>query len=227
MKKYIAYVRVSTKKQERSGLSMDAQKAIIEHYANIEQAEIIKVYLESVSGKDLSNRPKLQEAMQDCKKSGGVLVVAKLDRLSRNVKDIFTIIEQLGEGNFKSCDLPSTDTMTLSVFAGIAQRERELISIRTKLALKEKKKQGVKLGTPKNLTQEARRAGALANKKKAQETTSNKIAYSIISAYRKDGISYQKIADELNGSGLRTARGKDYQRSTVKMIYDRFLVANS
>lgn len=227
MKKYVSYVRVSTKKQERSGLSLDAQKGIIDHYANIEQRQIVKTYIESESGKAMANRPKLQEAIHYCKKYGCVLVVAKLDRLSRNVKDIFTIIEELGEGNFKSCDLPSTDTMTLSIFAGIAQRERELISIRTKLALKEKKKQGVKLGSPQNLTQQARRAGAEANRKKSQETVSNKIAYSIISSLRKEGISYEKIANELNQTGLKTARGKHYQRATVKMIYDKFSVAIS
>ena len=114
--------------------------------------------------------------------------------------------------------------MTLSIFAGLAQREREIISIRTKLALQQKKKQGAKLGSPQNLTQEARQKGADANKKKANETNSNKIAYSIISGLRKDGHSFQKITDQLNQIGLKTARGKNYQRATVSYILKNQIV---
>lgn len=221
---HVAYIRVSTKKQQKSGLGLEAQKAIIEHYTNQEQSQIIKYYIETESGKEIENRPKLQEAINFCKSQKAVLVVAKLDRLSRDVEHIFTIKKQLGD-YFKSCDLPSTDSLTLSIFAGLAQREREIISIRTKLALQQKKKQGVKLGSPQNLTQEARQKGAEANKQKARDTRSNKIALTIIESMRKDGQSFQAIADQLNQIGLKTARGKNYQRSTIKSIYDKFSVA--
>lgn len=221
---HVAYIRVSTKKQQKSGLGLEAQKAIIEHYSNQEQAKIIKYYIETESGKEMENRPQLQEAISFCKSQKAVLVVAKLDRLSRDVEHIFTIKKQLGD-YFKSCDLPSTDSLTLSIFAGLAQREREIISIRTKLALQEKKKQGVKLGSPQNLTQEARQKGAEANKQKAKDTRSNKIAITLIDSMRKDGQTYQAIADQLNHIGLKTARGKEYKRSTVKMINDKVSVA--
>jgi DNA invertase Pin-like site-specific DNA recombinase len=224
MANHVAYIRVSTKKQQKSGLGLEAQKAIIEHYAKQEQSQIIKFYIETESGKEIENRPQLQEAINFCKTQKAVLVVAKLDRLSRDVEHIFTIKKQLGD-YFKSCDLPSTDSLTLSIFAGLAQREREIISIRTKLALQQKKKQGVKLGNPQNLTQEARQKGAEANKTKAQATKSNKIALTIIESMRKEGSSYQAIADQLNQIGLSTARGKKYQRSTIKSIYDKFSVA--
>ena len=223
MASHVAYIRVSTKKQEKSGLGLEAQKAIIEHYINQEQSQIIKYYIETESGKEIENRPQLQEAINFCRTQKAVLVVAKLDRLSRDVEHIFAIKKQLGD-YFKSCDLPSTDSLTLSIFAGLAQREREIISIRTKLALQQKKKQGAKLGSPQNLTQEARQKGADANKKKANETNSNKIAYSIISGLRKDGHSYQKVADQLNQIGLKTARGKNYQRATVSYILKKTLV---
>lgn len=214
---YVAYIRVSTKKQEKSGLGLEAQKAIIEHYTSQEQSQIIKYYIETESGKEIENRPQLQEAIIFCRTQKAVLVVAKLDRLSRDVEHIFAIKKQLGD-YFKSCDLPSTDSLTLSIFAGLAQREREIISIRTKLALQQKKKQGIKLGSPQNLTQEARQKGAEANKRKAKETNSNKIAYSIISGLRKDGHSYQEITNQLNKLGLKTARGKNYQKATIRLI---------
>jgi DNA invertase Pin-like site-specific DNA recombinase len=226
MADYIAYIRVSTKKQERSGLSFEAQQAIISHYAGQEQAQVIKTYIETESGKEMENRPKLQEAINFCMANKAVLVVAKLDRLSRDVEHIFKIKKQLGD-YFKSCDLPSTDSMTLSVFAGLAQREREINSIRTKLALREKKKQGIKLGSPQNLTQEARQRGADANKAKAQAINTNKIAYSIIKSMRKEGLSYQNIANELNKTGLQTARGSQYQRATVRNIEKYFTASKS
>jgi DNA invertase Pin-like site-specific DNA recombinase len=218
-------MRVSTQSQSKSGLGLEAQKAIIDHYSKIEGAEIVKEFVEVESGKAMANRPKLNEAINYCLQNGCYLIVAKLDRLSRDVEHIFKIQKQLGN-RFVSCDLPSTDSLTLSIFAGLAQREREIISIRTKLALQQKKKQGYVLGKPENLTYENRKAGALTNKRIAQETVSNKIAFSIIAALRKDGRTFQDIADELNKTGLKTARDKQYQRMTVKLIYDRFSVAN-
>lgn len=214
MKKYVCYYRVSTKGQEKSGLGLQAQKGIIEHYAIIDKAEIVKEYTETQSGKYIENRPILKEAINYCKKNGCMLVVAKLDRLSRNVKDVFTIQEQLGE-QFKSCDLPSTDTLTLSIFAGIAQRERELISIRTKLALRAKKDRGEKLGIIKNLTSEGRALGTNRAKENARNHPSNKIARELISKYRAEGYSFQEIANKLNENGLKTVTGKEYKKGTI------------
>ncbi|MFK7983226.1 MAG: recombinase family protein, partial [Saprospiraceae bacterium] len=138
MKNYIAYYRVSTEKQKKSGLGLESQKAIIQHFSEIDKATIVKEFTETESGKAIDNRPQLQQAINYCLKNGYTLIVAKLDRLSRDVEHIFQIKKKLGK-LFISCDLPNTDSLTLSIFAGIAQRERELISIRTKLALKAKK----------------------------------------------------------------------------------------
>jgi DNA invertase Pin-like site-specific DNA recombinase len=220
MKKYIAYLRVSTKAQEKSGLGLLAQRAIIAHYAKIEGAEIAKEHIESESGKEMDNRPVLEMAINDCLKEDAILVVAKLDRLSRDVEHIFKIQKQLGE-RFKSCDLPTTDALTLSIFAGLAQREREIISIRTKVALQAKKAQGVKLGNPEHLTQEARDKGVAAIKAKAKANTHNRVASALIDKCKKENKTLQAIADELNQHGFKTSQGKRFNPISVSRLFRR------
>ncbi len=220
MKKYIPYLRVSTKKQKRSGLGLEAQRAIIEHYTQVDGAELGKEFIETESGKDIENRPILKEAIKYCLKNGFTLVVAKLDRLSRDVEHIFSIHKKMN-GLFKSCDLPTTDSLTLSIFAGLAQREREIISIRTKQALKAKKEQGVILGKTENFNDEVRRLGAKVRQDKARSNPSNRGATTLIRHCRAKGLSFQAIADELNTNGFLTVTGKQYRKATVKMLFDR------
>ena len=220
MKKYVSYLRVSTQKQKKSGLGLEAQKAIIEHFAGLDKAEIVGEFLETESGKDIENRPVLKQAIAFCNQHGYALIVAKLDRLSRDVEHIFKIQKQLGE-RFKSCDLPSTDSLTLSIFAGLAQREREIISIRTKQALKAKKEQGVTLGKPENFSIEGRRAGAASRRETAEQHPHNKRALSLILRCRANGLSFSETAQELNANGFLTVRGKPYQKATVKVLFDR------
>jgi len=120
MKNYVAYLRVSTQEQKKSGLGIEAQREIIRHYATIDGVEIHQEYVEAESGKETDNRPILQEAVEFCKVHDCILVVAKLDRLSRDVEHIFRLQKQLGD-RFKSCALPNSDSLTLSIFAGLAQ----------------------------------------------------------------------------------------------------------
>lgn len=213
MKKYIAYLRVSTKGQERSGLGLEAQRAIIKHFIDLEESLIIREVLEAESGKDIDNRPGLTDAIQECEKMGYTLIVAKLDRLSRNVEHIFRIHNRLGD-LFRSCDLPTTDSLTLSIFAGLAQREREIISIRTKQALAAKKAKGEKLGTVKNLNRNGRKAGNLVVKEKA--IRKNQMAKSFVS--KCDGMTLAAIAQELNNNGFKTSQGKKFHKTTVKRL---------
>lgn len=220
MKKYVSYLRVSTQEQKKSGLGLEAQRAIVAHYAGVDQAQIVQEFLETESGKDIENRPVLKQAIKFCNENDHTLIVAKLDRLSRDVEHIFKIQKQLGE-RFKSCDLPSTDSLTLSIFAGLAQREREIIGIRTRQALKAKKEQGVKLGKPENFTHLGRQAGAATRRETAHAHPHNKRALSLIRLCRAKGLSFEKIATELNESGFVTVRGKSYQKATVKMLFDR------
>ncbi len=210
MKQYISYLRVSTKGQEKSGLGLEAQRAIIDHYTSMEESVILREIIEAESGKDITNRPGLTQAIQDCESFGYTLIVAKLDRLSRNVEHIFRINNRLGK-QFRSCDLPTTDSLTLSIFAGLAQREREIISIRTRQALAAKKARGEKLGTVENLNRQGRKAGV--STIKAQAAIKNKMAKSFIS--KCQGMTLEAIATELNNNGFRTSQGKLFHKTTV------------
>ena len=213
-------MRVSTKGQERSGLGLEAQRAIIQHFAKIDNAEIVKEFVESESGKEIENRPTLRGAIQFCQNNRFILVVAKLDRLSRNVEHIFKLQNILGD-LFKSCDLPSTDSLTLSIFAGLAQREREIISIRTKLALKAKKDRGDKLGKPENLTTEGRRLGVAKMKEKAKQNTNNRRAKTLIIKCKNEGMTLEQTAKELNNNGFLTSTGKKFHKTSVMRLYNQ------
>ena len=223
IKNYVTYYRVSTKKQKRSGLGLESQKAIIEHFSELDKATIVKEYVEAESGKEIINRPKLQQAINYCLDNNCVLIVAKHDRRSRDVEYIFQLKKKLDK-IFISCDLPNTDSLTLSIFAGIAQRERELISIRTKSALKAKKKRGAKLGKPKNFSKKGRQIGSIKTSERAKQNPNNKRALSLIIRCRNEGMSYRKIADELNKNSFTTSKGKEYQYSTVRTLYHRNLL---
>jgi DNA invertase Pin-like site-specific DNA recombinase len=217
MKKYVAYIRVSTNKQERSGLSFEAQRAVIEHNATSDKAEIVKEYIETESGKDIENRPQLKEAIKYCLTNDSILLVAKLDRLSRDIEHIFKIKKQLGD-KFKSCDLPDTDTVTLGIYAIFAQKEREIIGIRTKVALQAKKQRGQKLGKVENFTQAGRIAGGKARREQAQKNPRNQRAVAMAKAYRKEGYTMEAIAQQLNMNGFKTPLGKDFVKGGVSRI---------
>lgn len=144
--KYVAYYRVSTAKQGESGLGLSAQQAIINQYIN--RDDIIASFTDIKSGKTLE-REGLEEAIQLAIKEKASLVVAKHDRLSRNVVDALTTLDRLVQNgaNLVCLDLPSnTDKFTITIMFAVAERERELISIRTKNALAEKKKRGERVG---------------------------------------------------------------------------------
>lgn len=139
--KTIAYYRVSTKKQEASGLGLEAQRTMVTKTFGKPTFE----FTEIESGK-LNKRPQLALAIQKAKTEDALLVIARLDRLSRNVAFIANLMES--NVKFKCADFPEMDNLTIHIFAALAQKERELIAIRTKQALAEKKKQGIKLGCP-------------------------------------------------------------------------------
>lgn len=221
MKQYIAYLRVSTKGQARSGLGLEAQRAIIEHYARLDGAELVQEVIEAESGKGMDNRPKLQQVIRDCNQYGYTLIVAKLDRLSRDIVDTFNILKQLNQ-KLISCDIPTQngtlDSLTLAVFAGLAQRERELISIRTKQALQAKKARGTTLGSPHNLTQEAKNKAIKSIKQKAMANPNNSKARAMIAKCQKEGLTLQQTANELNQSNFKTSTGKDFHRMSVSRL---------
>lgn len=224
MKKYVVYFRVSSKEQGKSGLGLEAQQTMVNEFLKRERAtEIPPSYTEVESGKN-NNRPELRKAVNRCKEIGATLLIAKLDRLSRNVAFIFTLKEELeaAKVGFIACDLPDANTLTLSLMAALAQQERELISQRTKAALQELKKRGAKLGKPENLTDAARLKARKSIISNARENVNIRHAFHYIQPLREKGMSYQKIAEQLNKEGYRTRKGKLFFAIQVSNIYKRF-----
>lgn len=214
MKKYIAYLRVSTKRQAESGLGLDSQKSIIRHFCSGEDEEIVNEYVECYSGSSAINRPLLQQAIKECNQHGYTLVVAKVDRLSRSVEDIFQIQRILGN-KLKSCDLPSMDSLTLSIFAGLAQRELEIIRIRTKAALAEKKKRGVVLGNAKGKLPFKPSMGNDAYKENTDRFKNNPVLMAMLKQGQRDNKPLEEIASDLNENGFKTFRGGQFNKFTV------------
>lgn len=214
---YVAYYRVSTKKQESSGLGLEAQRAAV---ASFVRGRIVAEFTETESGKK-NQREQLRLAIDRAKREGAVLVIAKLDRLSRNASFIFALRDS--GVNFQCVDMPASNTLTIGIFATLAQHERELISSRTKAALEVKRSQGVKLGKPENLTDEARAKGTAGQKRRAETNENNRRASSMVAMMRSAGKNYHQIADELNRAGFLTARGHTFQPTQVRRLAERLL----
>ena len=219
MQNYVAYYRVSTKQQGESGLGLEAQKTMVKNFLKNDDVLICE-YEEVESGKN-NNRPQLLKAIEKSKSEGATLLIAKLDRLSRNAGFIFLLKDS--NVDFKCCDMPEANSLTIGIMAVLAQEERELISKRTISALQELKAKGVKLGNPKNLTPEAQKMGSEAMRLKALSNENNRKATALIVSLRNTGKTYGKIADELNTNGFKTSRGCEFTSSQVLVLYDRFL----
>lgn len=201
---YIAYLRQSTQKQEISGLGIEAQREIIRNY--LKDRKTVAEYIETESGKK-SDRPKLTEALELCRKTNSVLIVAKLDRLSRNVAFTSKLLESDVEIVF--CDFP----------------EANLISQRTKQSLKAKKARGMKLGKPENLMNNWGRAimnSNMTNHQKALDNPNNKRAVALLKSLVKEERSLSEMARILNSEGFVTAMGKEFRASQVSILLKRY-----
>lgn len=220
--KYVLYYRVSTKKQGESGLGLKAQQAYLYHF--IPKDQIVQEFTEVQSGGDFETRLVLQEALTLCQKKGYTLAIAKIDRLSRKTEDALYIYNLLG-GNLYSCDIPNLDKFTLTLFMAIADRERELISIRTKQALDAKRRE---VGEWRNSTfsEDARQKGQVRIKQKARLNPNNKRATELIALYKDKGFTLEVIAEKLNNNGFRTAKGKQFQKTTVLRLWKRYQCEN-
>lgn len=216
--KYVAYYRVSTKMQGRSGLGLDAQKAAVLSYLKNDKSLLVAEFEEIESGKN-DDRVGLANAIDFCKRNKATLVIAKLDRLSRNASFIFKLKDS--NVDFICCDLPEANTLTIGIFATLAQHERELISKRTKAALQALKERGIKLGKPENLTTEGRKKAHAANRLKAANNENNKRALAMVCEYKKQGMTLQAIADKLNDAGFKSSTGRSFQRTTVNRLLKR------
>ena len=214
-KQAIAYYRVSTQKQGQSGLGLDAQRQSVTSYAK-GRYTIAAEFVEVESGKR-NNRVELTKALAMAKEVGAVLLIAKLDRLARNVA--FTSALMASGVQFVAVDMPDANNLTIHIIAAIAEHERELISARTKAALEQAKKRGATLGTPENLTSEAREAGHETMHQMAKDAY--KRDYGYIKLLREGGHTLAQIAERLNSEGHATRNGKQFTPMTVKRILDR------
>lgn len=220
MTKYIAYYRVSTQKQGNSGLGLDAQRTDVNRF--VERGGIlISEYQDIESGKN-DDRPNLIKAIEECKRQRATLLIAKLDRLSRNAS--FILMLRDSKVNFTCCDMPDANSITIGIMAILAQEERERTSMRTKAALAELKKQGKKLGTPENLTEQARINSLNVRQQNAINNENNRKAGALIVSMREQGKSFYQITKELNKLGFQTRKGKAFQQNQVQILYSRYSI---
>jgi DNA invertase Pin-like site-specific DNA recombinase len=220
--KYIAYYRVSTQKQGRSGLGLDDQREMVRRFLR-EGEELVSEFTEIESGRK-KERPQLKAAIDAAKQHRARLLIAKLDRLSRNASFVMTLRD--AEVDFVACDLPDANTLTIGIMASFAQHEAEQISKRTRAALAQKKARGFQLGKPENLTDEARSRGTAVLIKNAAENSANRQAGELIRLYRLNRLTMRDIAARLNEHGFRTRRGKLFQPMSVARLLRRYADTN-
>ena len=215
--KYVAYYRVSTKKQS---LGLEAQKTSVMNFICQDSTNtLIAEFSERESSKN-DNREELQKAIECCKRNNATLVIAKLDRLSRKVSFIFSLKD--ADINFIALDVPTFSTLTLGIYATLAQTEREMISARTKNALAELKNKGVKLGNPNATFTDEMRAKADERKRAiAQSNTNNVRATFVIKELLKSTNNLSEIARYLNNNGFKTSRGLLFKTQQVKNLIAR------
>ncbi|MBK1877256.1 recombinase family protein [Pelagicoccus mobilis] len=208
--KYIAYYRVSTNQQGQSGLGLEAQKQAVLSHLGDNSSNIIESFVEVESGKR-NSRPELSEAIRRCKREHATLIIAKLDRLARNVHFISGLMES--RIDFVAADNPHANRLMIHMLAAFAEHEREQISIRTKAALAAAKERGVRLGANgKKL--------AAVNREAAEE-----FAQSILPEIRKirstGKTTLQDIANELNKRGIASYKNRKWYAATVARLLKR------
>ncbi|MDH6334350.1 DNA invertase Pin-like site-specific DNA recombinase [Parabacteroides sp. PF5-5] len=214
--KFVAYYRTSKKGQD---LGIDAQKNTVKDYTKRIDGIIIDSYEEQESGKH-NERIELHKALESCKRNKATIIIAKLDRLSRNVEFLFNV---RNSGIDICCvDMPQLNTLTLGIFASLAQYERELISERTKKALQAKKQKGALLGKPNNLRDNLDQAienSKATRKNKAYDNENNKRAYAFIKSLKEQNKTWAEIMRELNKAGFYTSKGKTFTIKAIQRVH--------
>lgn len=235
--RFVAYYRVSTAKQGASGLGLDAQRRAVRDFLNGGSWELVGEFEEVESGKR-ADRPALAKAMELCELTGARLLIAKLDRLSRNLH-FLTGLKERGV-DFVACDMPTANRVTVHIMASLAQEEREVISARTKAALSEVKakladlKPGetyvarrsqrkiTRLGNPKGLSVSRRDLGTKAQMEKA-DAFAAKVLPTIRELRLSEGLSLAGVAARLNAMRVQTSRRGPWTPMAVKRVLDRQL----
>lgn len=217
--RYVIYYRVSTKKQGKSGLGLDAQqrdvRLFLDNYSK-EPFEVLGTFQDVESGKhdDPHRRPGLAAALEMAREHNAEILVSKLDRLSRRVSHIAALMDDRSI-KIRVASMPNADRFQLHIYAALAEQEREFISLRTKQALAEARSRGRKLGGLRDKTNERNKA-AQAMADAAAQKVSN-----IIVPMRESGSTLQQIAAALNAAGVPTPRGREWKPMSVKNALTR------
>ncbi len=208
MNSFVAYYRVSTDKQGKSGLGLEAQQqAVVQFLAG--RGELLAEFTEVESGKRHTNRPQLAEALTQCRKYKARLVIAKLDRLARNVHFISGLMES--GVDFVAVDMPEANRLTVHIIAAVAEHEREMISQRTKAALAVAKARGTRLGNPR--PEESLSKGRITARNHLE--SHHRRVQPVVSELHDQHLSLRAIAREMNRRGIPTARGRQWEATTV------------
>ncbi len=218
---FVSYLRVSTVRQGRSGLGLEAQRKAVTDYLSGGRGNLLAEFVEVESGKE-NAWPELQRALHRAKVTCATLVVAKLDRLSRNAAFLMTLRDSGAE--FVAADLPDANTLTIGIMASVAQHEREAISRRTKEALAAAKARGVRLGNPNGARAFGGAGGqsaAVAALKASADARARDIAPIVADIRAAGAMSVRAIAAELNARKIRTARGGRWYAGTVANLLAR------
>jgi DNA invertase Pin-like site-specific DNA recombinase len=217
--KFVAYYRVSTQRQGRSGLGLEAQQTAVRDYLNGGDWRLVAEVMEVESGKR-SDRPKLAEVLKLCRLHGATLIIAKLDRLARNVVFISNLMESGVE--FHAVDFPQANRLTVHILAAVAEHEAKMISERTKVALAAAKRRGVKLGGYRGatMTKAMRRAATEAVAKRVDARAAD-LAPTIAEIQTAGATSLRAIAAGLNERSISTARGGRWTAVQVSRVLNR------
>jgi DNA invertase Pin-like site-specific DNA recombinase len=217
--KFVAYYRVSTQRQGRSGLGLEAQRTAVQDYLNGGDWRLAAEVTEIESGKR-ADRPELAEALKLCRLHGATLIIAKLDRLARNVAFISNLMESGVE--FHAVDFPQANRLTVHILAAVAEHEAKMISERTKAALAAAKRRGVKLGGYRGtiISKAMRKASAAALTKRADDRATD-LMPTITELQANGATSLRAIAAGLNGRGIPTAQGGSWSATQVMRVLNR------
>lgn len=224
--KFVGYVRVSTARQGQSGLGLLAQESAIQQHVVGRGGSLIQTFKEVESGRD-NARPRLAKALELARLTGATLVIAKLDRLSRNAA--FLLALQESGVRFVATDMPDANELTVGIMALVAQQERQAISQRTREALQAARARGTKLGNPNGaaaLRRAAKGNEAALNATKEIANARAEALRSTVDELRADGKgSLGEMAAELNARGILTARDATWHRSSVSNLLKRLRLA--
>lgn len=225
---FVTYYRVSTARQGLSGLGLEAQRDACERHAGHAQEPITAEFVEVESGRK-NDRPQLKRAMEEARLTGATLLIAKLDRLSRNAAFLLTLRDS--GVKFQAADMPHANSLTVGILALVAQHEAEAISARTKAALQMAKARGVRLGNPNGAAALKRAGQGNAAGREVIQANATRFAEGLretMDGLRAEGIeTLGEIAAALNARGILTPRGGKWHRSSVKNVRERLAVGQS